>query len=778
MRSLAAVVCLALAQVAVASPLVAGRVAMVARGDLPASVISDGTADRRALVTVRIGGGARTLSMLGFDARPLSPTIAAVYATPDELRRLLVNPNVEAIEARRILRPLLDQSAPAVRAPQARLATGFDGSGVLVAVIDTGVDYRHADLRNADGTTRVAALLDVSSPRALHPELPDYNGAAVWLRDDIDSVLTAEAAGATPVVSIAEADIYGHGTHVAGIAVSNGLATGAGLPAGRYVGIAPGADLVVAKATHGTSTFTEADVLTGCRFVLDEAAREGRPIVVNVSLGGDGGAHDGSSNFETALDELFPADASGRALVVAAGNGGELDSHAGGWSLDDTLDVPFAVAASSGDAPLSLELYYTGSLSIEVVSPSGYTLGPVAPGQSSRGTSEQIAIDNGTSTPAPSVRRAATVAIGGNGSAPVSGTWILRLGGQAARWDAWIVDDVDAVAASQFLGSIVEDDRLSMPATSHDAIVAGSFVTRNSWTTFAGEHVMRTADVGGPSTFSASGPTSDGRFAPDVVAPGEYVLSALSADAPPTSTTSIFNVGAVDPDYAIADDGVHGALRGTSQAAPHVSGAVALLLQANPALTARQLRELLRASANDDARGYTPVAGFGKLDVLNALTLLTSPSPAAAVSADTSSVSVSRDLVAPGANTTIVSVTPRARDGTPLGAHHDVLIASSAGSPAGPVIDAGSGRYERTFVADAPRGTVAVISASVDGVTLTHQPRVYFVLSRAEIGQPFAAGGGCSFAPTTTIPIGAIGFALFVAAIKSRRRRLRRNLRA
>src|SRR4051794_40651863 len=105
--------------------------------------------------------------------------------------------------------------------------------------------------------------------------------------------------------------------------------------------------------------------------------------------------------------------------------------------------------------------------------------------------------------------------------------------------------------------------------------------------------ITRTPTIGFPSGFSAPGPTADGRFAPDVLGPGEYIISSLSRDASPDLPTSEFFVG-VGNHFAWADDGVHGVLRGTSQATPHVTGTLALLLQADPALTQASLREILR----------------------------------------------------------------------------------------------------------------------------------------------------------------------------------------
>jgi subtilisin family serine protease len=779
-RFVIAIACLLIAGDVMAAPRLVGRVGMVARGQLAADVIGDAARDGRALVTARVRGGADVLRRAGFEAQPLTSDIVQLRLTASELGQLARHPDVQVIEERRLLRPMLNQSAPAIGAPVARIINGVDGSGVLVGVIDTGVDFRHADLRHADGTTRIAGLLDVANARALHPELPDYNGAAVWLRADIDAVLSAEAAGGAPQNPIQQADSNGHGTHVAGIVASNGLATGNGLAAGRYVGIAPGADLVIAQATHGGNTFTDGDIITGCQFALDEAAREGRPLAVNLSLGGDGGPHDGSTDLEVALDELFPADAPGRALVIAAGNEGDLDRHAGGWMLQGELDVPMTLPVTFTQGNLSVEVWYLGALSIEVDSPTGDVYGPVQPGASFTSSNNQVGIDNGGAlSPGLGGRQGATIAVNGPTGAGITvGTWTIRMRGNAHRWDAWIVDEPGPSGITRFTSYVAEDNRLALPAATHNAIIVGSFVTRDGWTTSAGEMVTRTVVVGDVSNFTPAGPTTDGRFAPDLLAPGEYIISALSRDAPATSMGSAFYVGATDPQFAVADDGVHGILRGTSQAVPHVTGTLALMLQANPQLTPSQLREILRVTAKDGGRGYAPRVGFGMLDVLGAMGYV-SGARGSNVSAGASSVGVSRDLLPPGDDTTIASVTPRADDGTPLGPGHDVSIMATAGTPTGPVVDTGDGRYERSFAAHAARGTVATISAVVDGVSLSSHPSVYFVFSRAEIGQQFVARGGCSFSPGATIPAGTLlllALLLVTHAVRSRHRRLRRKL--
>ncbi|MGZ3429403.1 MAG: S8 family serine peptidase, partial [Polyangia bacterium] len=449
---------------ALAAPTAVGRVGLIAAGPLAADALGTGARDGRALVTVRVPGGAARLRQAGFDARLLAGDIAELRATAGELRRLLALPDVVTVEERRILRPLLDASGPAIRAPQARAETGLDGNGALVAIVDTGIDFRHADLRRADGSSRIVAILDYMNARGgLHPELPDYNGGAVWLASDIDATLAAEAGGTTAASPVNELDSNGHGTHVAGIAAANGLATGKGFPAGRYVGVAPGAGIVAIQGTHGDATFTDSDVIAGCRFAVDEGKRLGRPVVANLSLGSNAGPHDGSSDLEVALEQLFPPAEPGRALVIAAGNEGGRDQHAGAWALDGSVTVPLALASSTQpDAQLAFEVWHTGSVKISVISPAGHHYGTVDAGVVYNGpmTSEgQVLVDNGASSgPRPDGRQVASVVIEGPaGAAPAAGRWSLVLDGRAPRWDIWVSDEPSAGTPAHFVDRVAED---------------------------------------------------------------------------------------------------------------------------------------------------------------------------------------------------------------------------------------------------------------------------------------------------------------------------------
>jgi hypothetical protein len=385
--------------------------------------------------------------------------------------------------------------------------------------------------------------------------------------------------------------------------------------------------------------------------------------------------------------------------VVAAGNDGTADLHAGASLIEGELVFPVELGKyTDADGVVELELWYSGALDLMVESPGGFRSDWVAPGStassnqivSNHVAEGQIVIDNSGAPNLIGRRNAGVALTGPMGGSPVTGTWKLHVRGQSPRFDAWSVESPPSGAAARFTDRISEDVRVGLPATAHDAIVVGSFVSRSGWNTNDGQTIQRNVTVGNPSSFSSTGPTSDGRFAPDLMAPGEFIVAALSSNTSPNDPASAFFVPN-HPNYTWADDGVHAVLRGTSQSAPHVAGACALLLQADPTLDPTKMRELLRVTARPTPVGWSPREGFGKLDVLAALQYL-GGKRGAAVDSTASSVGTSRDLVAPGADTFTITVIPRDAAGTPVGAGHAVTIDASEGAPAGDVVDTGWGR--------------------------------------------------------------------------------------
>jgi len=269
-------------------------------------------------VPLPLGADARALGLLpvapGIGAARFSPAAISAFATTHPDLRLAYSPP---------LRPLLDWSGKWNHTPQFRKTTGADGKGVIVGVVDTGIDIHHPDFRTKDGKSRIAWLLVVGHlPAGLHPDLEDAYGCtdsqqtacAIYAAADIDGLIKS---GDTSI-----RDTVGHGTHVTSIAAGNGGLMINDSP--KFVGAAPEATLVIVSASSSSGGFADGDVLNGARFIFDRADAMKMPAVINLSVGSDFGPHDGTSDIEKGLAAMIGDDKPGRAIVTAAGNSGAL----------------------------------------------------------------------------------------------------------------------------------------------------------------------------------------------------------------------------------------------------------------------------------------------------------------------------------------------------------------------------------------------------------------------------------------------------------------------
>lgn len=153
---------------------------------------------------------------------------------------------------------------------------------------------------------------------------------------------------------------------------------------------------------------------------------------------------------------------------------------------------------------------------------------------------------------------------------------------------------------------------IGMPASGKFCISVGSHVSKSSWNSDAGTQVDHQSVLRRSSPFSSVGPTRDGRWKPEISAPGQYITAALSD----LSDLSQWDERAQENQRLAT-------IEGTSMAAPVVAGAVALMLQKEPTLTTEKIRDLLERTASRDMytgpSRWTDVYGFGKPDIVKAL---------------------------------------------------------------------------------------------------------------------------------------------------------------
>ena len=548
---------------------------------------SPGSSESRIGVLVKLAASVSTKRLAGVRLSSGAGRIVPLVVSVPELLALASDEDVVYVEPSWRTRPTLDWSVPAVSADVVHGASpAVRGEGVIVASVDTGIDYAHLDFRfDSDGdgfeeSSRILAILDQT--RGLF--------GAEYTRQQIESDL---AQGFGPSAGeVREADTDGHGTHVMSIAAGDGSASPNG-----FVGVAPEATIVAVK----TSFFTS-DILQGVEYVFDLADSLGLPAVVNLSLGGHEGPHDGTSLFEEGLDELVRG--TGHVIVVSAGNEGDELIHAAGtlFGGSDSFDV------DPDDWEIEMSLWYPGSsqftIAVEppsdvpVVAPAGIDTGNVP---TADGT---VRIDNASGGLHPTNGDREVFVRLSNLSA--TGIWrvtVTDLGG-GGRYDAWITSGSAEIHDGDFALTIDE------PGNADEVITVGSFNSKATWPSMSGtQDYSATYALGAISSFSSRGPTRDGRTKPELVAPGAWICGALSAQA-------------IAQGYLTHPDGVHGMELGTSMAAPHVAGAAALLLSLDPSLTAAEVRSILTTTARTDVHtGSVPNfrAGWGKLDVAAAV---------------------------------------------------------------------------------------------------------------------------------------------------------------
>ena len=553
----------------------------------------------------------------GIQANSAMQNFVTVQASLADIERLAAVDGVIYLDPGTINYPQNDVGVPAIGASmlQGGLVNGtsYAGQGAIVAVFDTGIDWAHLDFRDpADPTkSRILWLWDMTLNAAGSEVKPtgfsygvEYTNAQI--NDELDG---------SPANFVRERDINGHGSHVTGTAAGNGATFN-----GKYAGVAPKADIIFIKG--GDYSFSETRMIDAMTYVHIKAAALGKPVVINYSIGGHYGPHDGTRAYETAMNSFSLT--AGRVAVVSAGNDGASNMHVGGTLAGTTTQTfTFTVPSytpTSGTANdeffFDLWLDANTSVTATVTSPTGvvFTRNANENGDSPTTSDGTITLWNYISS-LNSYRNVQLWVHDATASTPAVGTWTLAVTNnttEAQPFDGWLAARTVGSASVNVTGGD-NVKTVSMPGTSAGAITVASWVTKWGWPSYIGSNrVYSGADrTGNTSTFSSIGPTRDGRQKPDLAAPGQGITSVLS-----TSTDTVGWSSYVVPGQK------HWIMQGTSMAAPHVTGAVALMLGKAPTLTAAQVKSFLTSTADVDSyTGSTWNAswGYGKLDILEAV---------------------------------------------------------------------------------------------------------------------------------------------------------------
>jgi subtilisin family serine protease len=625
---------------------VPGLSAQAARA-LPAFVLaerSDAPVVRVKAGTVEIVPGSprdrealrQALSDIGVEIRGRVGAVLSLNVPATAIEPLARRPEILWLKAAHSYGLLNEVSTASAQVASDQANTAFDrGAGVIVAVVDTGIEWTDHDFRKADGTTRLLGIWDQTLTDAAHPPPAGFSFGAFYSRADIDAALASGG-------SLLTGDGHGHGTHVTGTAAGNGLETGNGVAAGTFAGVAPEADLLTVRVFDNSGTFCNAcDLTAAVQFVARTAAAAGKPWVGNMSLGTDLGAHDGTDPDELAIDAATGAGTRGAVMAIAAGNSGGRDNSAHpmhwgaplpavGASITNTFNLSYTQKSGAENDNVWIDLWYKGadSVTVQIVSPGSIVAG------AARGADSGIVCTNdgamqvdATNAPDPvNGDNEVFVQIWDSSACsptmpPRNGIWTIRIttnavASPAPSFDLW--NESDASAAG-FVSLAISNlgKSVGIPGTARHAITAGSYVDKDRWINPTGAQTIAglstVSGVGSLSGFSSLGPTRDGRVKPDVAAPGEYVGSSLAGGIQATRGTSFTE-----------RDGVHGDIRGTSMATPHVAGTAALLLGINPALSGPEIQAAIQRSARSDAFTNAPgplpnfYYGFGKLRALEA----------------------------------------------------------------------------------------------------------------------------------------------------------------
>lgn len=503
----------------------------------------------------------------------------------------------------------------------------YKGNGVILGLLDTGIEINHPDFKDSNGNTRILRIWDQNAP---YDGINPYGYGKVWEAAYIDAGLCTHDDAP---------QYFGHGSIVTGIAAGNGLAVG------KFSGVAPEADIVLVAIDFTAPNWTSI-VADATHFVYSTADTENKPCAINASIGTYGGSHDGSDPGAIAIDSMIKAK-NGRSFVCAAGNAGHVFYHLGYPVTSDTTFTWFQVNNGNtimGVPGVCFELWadtaaFSGvsfAFGADKVSPTYSFRGRTAFDniQNRLNITFDDTIKNNLGQKIAHLQTWAEV-IGDKYllqlfmPQPDSNTYYFRLeltgNGMFDVWsDSWMgfakMVKTNLPTPGQFPPIIYyrQPDTLKtivgsftcLPTT----ITVANYTNRSTYMDYNNNLQVMAFTPGAISATSSIGPTRTGMQKPDIGASGDITLSS--------SRLATVAAMIVSEPFKVAQGGMHNRNGGTSLASPVVAGTAALYLEKCPEASWQEIKQAITGTAYTD--GFTGAVpnyrwGFGKTDAFAAL---------------------------------------------------------------------------------------------------------------------------------------------------------------
>ena len=503
-------------------------------------------------VIVKYSGSLSTIASEAVQVTELMNEYAVLIVKESLIDRLAAIPEIEYIEkpVRLFFARASGMSASCIT-PVRRPPFNLTGRGVLVAMLDSGVDYRHPEFRYPDGTTRILNLWD----QTVQGQPPaGYHLGTEFTKEQIDEALSE------PGLAPLSMDVSGHGTGVLAIAAgNNGVAYESGI-------------LAVKLGTPKSDGFPRTtELMLGLDYVLKKALEYRMPVAVNISFGNTYGSHTGTSLLETYIDDMSNLWKS--SICVGSGNEGAAAGHTSGRLTNMQIqNTEFVIASYESSLSLQIWKNYVDSFQIYLIHPGGTIIGPLyerPPAQRYRVQNTDLLIYYGEPGPY-SVDQEIYIEFIPTRDYIDSGVWNVRLVPERivdGTYQMWFPSSAAIGSATRFLNPR-ESNTLTIPSTASKVITVGAY----------------NGATGAYADFSGRGAAANSLQKPTLVAPGVDIQTA-------------------------APDGRYVSQTGTSFATPFVTGAAALLMQygivdgEDPFLYGEKVKAYLQ-------RGARPLPGF------------------------------------------------------------------------------------------------------------------------------------------------------------------------